>query len=319
MISSKMNDEPEEKSVVVNFSGGRTSAYMVWLFEQRRKNGGPSPEYIFCDTGAEHPATYRFINEVVDRWGINLTCLRTVVHMERGVGCTYRVVPLSECKQDLVPFRDYIAKYGTPSPGAARCTNEMKTVPCDKYCNDKYGRGGYVKWLGIRADEPHRIRTVRSQLDLFSHAAPIKAELRPLRYLGEIDDSDKQDVNDFWEEQDFNLELTEERGNCVFCIKKATTKIALAARREPEMAEAFHALLSSPDVYPHPAKFKAGLRNEQVYRGHLDLPGVMKSFIEMPEDELARRIELGRAYDTGNCSESCEAISIGFDFDEVTA
>ncbi|EJN3583877.1 phosphoadenosine phosphosulfate reductase family protein, partial [Escherichia coli] len=54
---------------VVSFSGGRTSAYLILLMEQRRK-AGENVHYIFMDTGCEHPLTYRFIREVVKFWDI---------------------------------------------------------------------------------------------------------------------------------------------------------------------------------------------------------------------------------------------------------
>lgn len=66
------------KVQVVSFSGGRTSAYMVWLIESMRKSGewAAPVEYIFMDTGAEHPKTYEFIKKCFEHFGINLTCLR---------------------------------------------------------------------------------------------------------------------------------------------------------------------------------------------------------------------------------------------------
>ena len=48
------------KQVVVSFSGGRTSAYLVWL----TKNLGMNAKYVFMDTGAEHPKTYEFVRNV---------------------------------------------------------------------------------------------------------------------------------------------------------------------------------------------------------------------------------------------------------------
>ena len=42
---------------VINFSGGKTSAYMTI---QEYKKGDL---VIFCDTGREHPKTYKFIND----------------------------------------------------------------------------------------------------------------------------------------------------------------------------------------------------------------------------------------------------------------
>lgn len=301
------------ENVVVNFSGGASSAYMVWLFEQRRQAGGPAPEYIFCDTGAEHPATYQFINEIVERWQINLTCLRTVVHPERGVGCTYRVVPLDEIGPDLAPFRACINKYGSPTARTPICTRDMKNRPDNKYCKDKYGRGKYVKWLGIRADEPSRIRIVERQLDMFVGVRGIDPDRLPLRYLGEIDKSDKQDIKDFWQRQPFRLELTEERGNCVFCVKKNTAKVALAARREPELAAEFQSLLSAPETRHHPGAIRAGLRKDQVYRGGLSLPEVIAAYADISTEDLAARVTNSKQFDAGACSEACEAISIDAD------
>lgn len=42
---------------VFNFSGGRTSAFMVIHYYK------PGDIVIFCDTGREHPKTYKFIND----------------------------------------------------------------------------------------------------------------------------------------------------------------------------------------------------------------------------------------------------------------
>ena len=298
------------KNYVVNISGGRSSGYMVPLFEQKRIVEDINVEYIFCDTGAEHPATYEFLRRIVEHWGIDLTCLRTVVSPIKGVGSRYRVVPLSECKQDLEPFFDYIKVYGTPAPDIGRCTDEMKAIPCDKYCNEKYGRGSYTKWLGIRADEPNRIRLVDKQIDLFGEGKKVRPELLPLRYLGEIDDSDKQDILEFWKAQPFDLEITEELGNCVFCPKKGVNKIALAARKEPEMAQSFIDILESTKTRSHPSKIKAGLSNGQVFRGRMDLHSVIKAHEGIETSDLENMIQKGRKFDTGSCSESCEAMTV---------
>ena len=79
-----------EKANVVSFSGGRTSAFMVYLIEQMRKSGelNGTFEYIFMDTGAEHPETYEFIRRCVDYFGIELTCLQGDFEQPVGVGHT---------------------------------------------------------------------------------------------------------------------------------------------------------------------------------------------------------------------------------------
>lgn len=49
----------------------------------------------------------------------------------------------------------------------------------------------------------------------------------------------KDDVNDFWEEQPFNLELEAHMGNCATCWKKSDRKLHLIALENPEKYEAF--------------------------------------------------------------------------------
>lgn len=213
---------------VVSFSGGRTSAYMVYLIEQMRESGwwdrevGGDVEYIFMDTGAEHPKTYEFIRQVVSEFGINLTCLQGDFDQQVGEGHSYKVVSINDIKHDPVsgPFGQMMKKYGVPTISSAWCTSRMKEETYDKYCNDKYGKDNYVTWLGIRADEPKRLKIGKKD---------------GLRYLAEISDFSKQDVLHFWQQQDFDLGIDEHLGNCVFCFKKTHEKVALAARDEPKL------------------------------------------------------------------------------------
>lgn len=297
---------------IVSFSGGRTSAYLVWLFEQKRQRENIHVEYVFCDTGAEHPGTYRFLRDVVSHWGIDLTCLRCVIHPEKGVGTSYQVVPLSECGPDLKPFRDMCHKYGNPAVNAPLCTREMKSTPSDKYCQDRYG-SDYVKWLGIRADEPNRIKVVEDQLDMFGGGRRIRKGDLPLRYLGQISEMTKQDILDWWSEQPFDLSITEELGNCVFCIKKGVNKVALAAKREPELAQQFIKMVSDPDIPVPVNKTKAGLASDAMFRGRMTLGDVIQAYADISTEDLAESIRRGRAYDSGSCSESCESMTLNLD------
>ena len=182
MSKSSFSAVQREQTHVVSFSGGRTSAYLVWLMEQKRKCLGWNVKYIFMDTVAEHPKTYEFIRNVVKHWDIDLICLRAKVSPLMGVGVQYEEVSIEDIKQDLKPFHDVIKKYGTPTINAPRCTSRLKQEPHDKYCNDKFGKGNYITWLGIRVDEPRRLKELEMQNDLFKK--PVKT--RDIRYLAEI-------------------------------------------------------------------------------------------------------------------------------------
>lgn len=284
---------------------------MVWLFEEKRKRERFNVEYIFCDTGAEHPKTYQFVRDIARYFDIGITCLRTKIEFIEGVGgpASYSVIPLSECTNDLKPFHDLIKKCGTPTAAAAECTNILKSIPSDKYCNEKYGKRNYIKWLGIRVDEPNRIKIVEAQTDMFSKLLPKKRSTVPLRYLGEISEYTKGDVIKFWSEMPFDLDIPEELGNCVFCIKKGNNKVALAAKKEPGLAAEFIALVNLPDVRTKESKVSRGMTNEQMYRGRMSLLNVIDTHAEISIKDLEESINRGRRFNTDSCSESCEAMT----------
>lgn len=279
---------------VVSFSGGRTSAYLVHLMEQRRL-AGEEVHYVYMDTGAEHPKTYEFIRRVVVEWGIDLHCLRVIPNPELGKASGYEELSIADIGPDLIPWKRMLNKYGHPYVGGAFCTDRMKTVPFTKYCQERFGRGNYHTWLGIRADEHNRLRPAPG----FS-------------YLADISVFEKQDVLDWWEEQPFDLGIQEHLGNCVFCIKKSMQKVALATMDEPELAAQFVDILEK--------EILTG-REPVMYRGNNTLKSLIALFSDTSRDELASRMTSMRQYDTGSCSESCEAFScqLGFNFNEEAA
>ena len=274
---------------VISFSGGRSSALLVYLM----KNQYPNSDFIFMDTGAEHPKTYEFVKNVVKHFDIKLTCLRVVVNPELGQANSYREITLDELKPDLRPFRDVCYKYGTPYIHGAFCTRTMKFEPFIRYCNEHYGKNNYQTWLGIRADEPRRLKLK----DGYS-------------YLADISDFDKKDVIDWWETQPFDLDLPEHLGNCVFCIKKGINKIALAARDEPKMAENFINLINDPNIRVVERRQQ---KNKIMYRGTNSLIAIMAMYQDHSREEILATIKGNRSYDSGSCSESCEVFSCQLD------
>lgn len=294
---------------VVSFSGGRTSAYLVYLIEQMRKSGEWTEpvEYIFMDTGAEHPKTYEFIKKCVEHFGIKLTCLHGDFNQPVGQGHTYKVVSIKDCKHDMVngPFAQLIKKYGPPTVMSAWCTSRMKEETHDKYCNDKYGKGNYITWLGIRADEPARLKI---------------GKRKDLRYMAEITDFEKEDVLDFWAGMPFDLEIQEHLGNCVFCIKKSINKIALAARDEPILAmEWQRAIENATDRLNQPKeksygglfpdKYVQHVQKGVMYRNHNSMESIIAKFALHSRDEIYDSIRSMKRKESGGCTESCEAFA----------
>jgi hypothetical protein len=270
---------------VVSFSGGRTSAYLCHLMKEKY---GDEVDFIYMDTGAEHKETYEFIRRVDAKFGLDLVCLRTDFSSDLGVGNDFTVVGIDSISPDLKPFREMIAKYGVPYIGGMFCTDRMKLVPFKKYCDEKYGKGNYETWLGIRADEPKRLTPKNC-----------------VRYLAEISDFEKSDILEFWRQMPFDLEIEEWNGNCVFCPKKSNLKLVAAQRDNPELYHDYLAMLYSDSVR---VDNKTG-HWSQMYRGKKSLEQVVAMFDGSTGDEIKARIRGAKMTDAGSCSESCEVFN----------
>lgn len=290
---------------IVSFSGGRTSAYLVYLMEKKRKSEGWDVEYVFMDTGFEAPETYDFIRNVIKHWGVSITTIRTVVHSEMNVGVTYREISVDEMGPDLQPWKDMIAKYGTPNINTPYCTSRMKTEPHDKWCNDKFGKGNYTTWLGIRADEPQRLTYYDPNFDMFSLDIP---EERTIRYLAELDLAGKHQINEWWSKQPFDLGIDDFAGNCVLCIKKGPNKLYAAAQAYPELASDFREILFSEEVRKKETdKYGVGV----IYRGMISVDHVIKMASVLDKNSLTDAVRMEADFadtDPSMCSESCEVM-----------
>lgn len=284
---------------VISFSGGRTSAYLVNLFKL-----DPTAHFVFMDTGAEHPATYQFIKDIVKHWEIDLVCLRVVFNPKMNKGGSYKIVSLNELKQDLEPWREMVKKYGSPYYDLPFCTARMKTEPFEKYCNDTFGKNNYERWIGIRYDEPKRLPIeILNSLGLPVHKKAVKQK-QGFRYLAEISEFEKNDILDWWEKQPFDLAITEHLGNCVFCIKKGLNKVALASKDEPEQFVKWVEATEGNHVRSEGRKYN----HHRMYRERLHGSDIAEIYKEHSRDELYNSLRSSKRYESGSCSESCEAL-----------
>ncbi len=59
--------------MLVSFSGGRTSGYMLWRIICA--HGGVLPDFVyvvFANTGREHPQTLRFVHDCAVYWQVRI-------------------------------------------------------------------------------------------------------------------------------------------------------------------------------------------------------------------------------------------------------
>ena len=265
---------------VVSISGGRSSGYLAYLMKHKAAREGFKVVYVFCDTGAEHPETYEFIRRTAKNLDIDIICLRLKVVGPLGVGNTYEKVSLKWIKNDLKPWSDMCKKYGLPYVTGPFCTDRMKLVPFRKYCDEHFGEGNYTTYLGIRCDEPKRLKAREGVV-----------------YLGDISDCDKQDILDWWKEKSWDLKIPEHLGNCVFCIKKSINKLCKAAQDEPQLAKDMSNMLKHPDNR---------VSIMEMYRENNSLDSIIMLAGITDSEYLKEYLAKSHSEDSGSCSESCE-------------
>lgn len=265
-----------------SFSGGRSSAKMCEIIKRRF---GDTHEIVFtfANTSWEHPDTLRFV-DAVDRWlGLNLVWLEAVVHPGRK-SCTHRVVTYETAKRNGEVFEAVVAKYGLPNQTFKLCTRELKTNVMNSYARSiGWDSGTYETAIGIRADEPRRVRRETAERE------------RIIYPLVDIEPTDKQDVLTYFEQFDWDLNIPERDGNCIRCYKKSDAKLLQGYRDDPSSFD-FPIRLDQlyrnvgPNNVPGPRR---------MYRGFRSAPALVAEF-------AAASTDYRPPVSDGGCSESCE-------------
>ena len=199
----------------ISFSGGRTSAYMLWRVLQA--NDGLPDEAVVCfaNTGKEEEATLRFVQRCSEEWNVPITWLEY-----RNDGSKFVVVDFQTAARNGEPFEALIRKKNyLPNPVARFCTQELKVLTIDRYMKS-VGVLEYQMMVGIRKDEERRVAKLSSD-----RYAPLVASLVT-----------QLDVQQFWRNQAFDLELkfangVTALGNCDLCYLKGGNQISSYPRR----------------------------------------------------------------------------------------
>lgn len=182
---------------VINFSGGKTSAYMT-IHEYREGDF-----VIFCDTGREHPKTYKFINDFEAHENI------PVIRLSYEGG-----------------FRNLLnKKKQIPNNFKRFCTLELKIRTARRYLVANKIRE-YENLVGFRFDEPLRVKRRKSNWKKVYDKFPL--------YEKGID---KAMINDYWSKKPYNLEIPSILGNCTLCFMKGKNAIISILSQYPELAD----------------------------------------------------------------------------------
>lgn len=221
---------------LLSVSDGRTSAYM--LFKILEAHDGKLPADVhaaFANTGLEMPETYEFMREISRRWGVPITWLEWRDDPE----CKFAVVGENSFASAGEPFKALVKKRQyLPNPTQRICTYELKVKTMRRWMKSMYPKSkksdGWNNVVGLRADEMHRVFSLHNtkfELGQSDATTPL-ADDKVTRF----------DVKDFWDNQEFDLNLSNANGvtpsgNCTLCFLKGLPTLMGLIRQDPSLAD----------------------------------------------------------------------------------
>lgn len=213
----------EEKNIMVTVSGGRSSAFMAYHILTNEKYNDYNKVFIFANTGQERKETIDFLKNIEKHWGIKLVIVEAVGSEEMGIGIGFKVVDWETINMDSEPFREIIKHKnkgvfeGLPSKNSLYCSENLKSIPCKKYCDSIFGVNNYVKAIGYRKEDmPKRITLAEVKEDK-TRIFPLITDFETIIGLREL--------NKFWYNQPFKLTIHGKYGNCELCWKKSDNNL----------------------------------------------------------------------------------------------
>lgn len=214
-----------------SFSGGRTSAYMLW--RALEAYGGKLPDdhvVAFANTGKERPETLRFVYECGLWWGVDIVWLEFVSRSGPSDG-RYERVSYNSASRDGEPFARLIkAKSYAPNSVMRFCTEEMKVNTIRHFIAAELGWTEWSNAVGLRHDEGHRVMKALARNHEGKSPWVTKVPLANAKVT-------VRDVKAFWEAQPFDLGLRSYEGNCDLCFLKGRGTIKALIREKPGCAD----------------------------------------------------------------------------------
>lgn len=287
---------PFGKVIIIAFSAGESSAYMLKLILDKYRN---THKIIvcFCNTGEEDEQSLIFAKKIEEYFRVEVVWLE--YRKIRGFEIVDFKTAYRKTNQEIKngyknhPFRFWIEDYGLPAYPLRTCTREMKERTISRYLSS----------IGIM---PRMcVRCVGIRFDEISIRTPSSDKYYELILQGIT----KKDVNRFFiEEMPFRLDLESYLGNCGACISKGLRNLCTIARKRKEKFEFFRFIST-----------ELGFMNHQFYRERKSISDIFEmSLNENIKDaqdnrfNLEDQIKLDFDFELdseGACGGTCEAFS----------
>jgi hypothetical protein len=296
-----------KKRLLISFSGGRTSAYMLWwILNKWEDRSNWEIVVVFANTGLEASGTLVFVHQCSWRWNIPIVWVEARHRDEngntfskKGWKVKHQVVDfftaaksmhvLPNGKWTWSPYEEMVSVLGIPSTNAPFCSDQLKRKAILSYMKS-IGWADYYTAIGIRYDEPDRISN--------------RAEKRKIIYpLYEHTVLSKYDILYWWAtESDFDLKIRTGEGNCNNCWKKNTNLLVKNAKENPESYSWWQYITDTYGrINPRPGNTLKPPFN--FYRGNKS-PKDILNMAGMSREEIEN---ISKSEPRHSCNESCEA------------
>jgi hypothetical protein len=232
-----VNEQPKKIPMLISFSGGRTSGYMdKWVIDNCSDKYDFT--FVYANTGLEHEETLKFIDNCDKYFNLNLIWIEAVFNQEGRGGNSYKVVSFETAARNGEPFKEAVRKYGLPNKNAPTCTRDLKIIPIEQLMKDK---NIFYRAIGIRNDEFSRVtKEIKKKNPTWTLQQIIDYKYNELGFYYPLildRPTTKDEIRYWWSKMPFNLEITEEYGNCITCWKKSDRKLLTIAKNTPKYFE----------------------------------------------------------------------------------
>ena len=238
-MGAVLNPYKINEPAVVSFSGGRSSAYMLYKILEANNSWPEDLLCLFSNTGLEMEETLFFVQKVHESWGVPITWLELAELENIGTKDKPKyirhpkVVTFETASRKGEPFWKLLKTMDAiPNRVARTCTVNLKIRTMSAYSRLQGYESPWLQIVGIRGDEPSRAVKLHGVINEGQET------YCPLY----VDGVTAKEVGDFWAANNFDLDLpnnngTTPLGNCTLCFLKGRSKRLSIIRERPSLAD----------------------------------------------------------------------------------
>jgi len=282
--------ENKEK-LLISFSGGRTSAYMLqWILQSEEYNKQYEFVVVFANTGKEDEGTLQFVRDCGLKFGCKIIWVEAKHRKEKGElitkkgwGVSFKEVTFETASRNGEPFEEMCSAIGIPCSSAPFCSDQLKRKPIEQYLKS-IGWKKFHKAIGIRTDEIDRMN-------------PNFRKKRIVYPLIKEHPTTKKQILNWWKLNSFNLEVPENLGNCDICWKKSFKVLVQNTKDFPEKFDWWQLMIEK-----HGNKSRNTDKTISFFRGGKSI----QELFEMGNLSEKQISLFAEEFKLDGCSESCE-------------